>query len=180
MKTEDIQKVIAEMAVSANKGPRFASIKYTSKESGEIAVHSLTLGLNVENLYKKSLRILNGKLPYLQGVSQIAATELIASIKESLSKGIGNNSDYTLKDTMIPVFRGLKVHAQTHELYVCGFSRGKTIIQEGNYKIVKSSDKTIEKNKLRKLLPIGHLRTFSLKPEAFETLKVNGKVLEIA
>ncbi len=157
------------------KGARFASILYTAKGSGEIARHVVCLGVSVERAYRRDIAILTAKRPALVGVALQACDELIASLRESLTVGIGNNSAYTCKDVYLNLATGIKAHAESGELYVTGFTVGKTVLSAGIHKVVKSSPKTLAKNALRKGLKSGKFRQFAL--DAATVIRADGKVL---
>jgi hypothetical protein len=152
---------------------RFASFTYSAKGTGEVARHTLRLGASVEAAYKKDLATLQRLAPKLGGVDAEACAELIASLRESLEKGVGNNSAYTNADTYLPIAKGVKIHKETGEIYVSGFSRAKVTLEAGTFKSVKSSEKTIAKNKLRKGLLSGKIRQFAL--PATLSARMNGK-----
>jgi hypothetical protein len=56
---------------------------------------------------------------------------------------------------------------------------GKTVIEPGVHKAVKSAPKTIEKNKIRAGLKNTRIREFRITPENFMQACANGNVLEI-
>lgn len=165
--------------VADTAGCRFASITYKSKETGEIARHTLLLGVNVERAYKRDLSVYKGKSARLQGVESVACGELIVSLEESLTVGIGNNSAYTCKDVYTPVAPGIKTHNETGAVYVNGFSLGKKVLQPGVYKAVKSSDKTLAKNALRKIGKMGRFRQFVIDPANVRQVRVMGRTFAI-
>jgi hypothetical protein len=172
--------------VIANKSPRFVSLNYTSKGTGEIARHTIRIGASVENAYRKDLRTLEKELCSMrvalndghawQGLSLsvaiLACEEMISSLKESLDKGIGNNSAYTCKDVFVNIAKGIKVHKESGEVHLTGFGRSKVTLQEGTHKSVNSSEKTLAKKKLKKLLLSGKFKQFVL-PNV-ESAKMNG------
>ena len=162
-------------SIVQNKSPRFASLTYTAKGTGETARHTLRLGASVENAYRKDIKTLEKARRTLSGIAGIACDELISSLEESLEKGVGNNSAYTCKDVYVNIAKGIKVHKETGEVHLTGFSRSKVTLKEGTYKEVKSAEKTIEKNKLKKLLLSGKFRQFVL--TNIESAKLNGKEL---
>jgi hypothetical protein len=166
-------KLLAEL--TSNKSTRFVSFTHQSKGTGEIARHTIRFGASIENAYRKDLAKLEKLALSLSGVALEACNELIASLRESLTKGVGNNSAYTSADVYASIAKGVKVHKETGEIYVSGFSRAKVTLQAGVEKKVKSSEKTIAKNKLRRLLLSGKFRQFSL--PATLSARVNGKEL---
>lgn len=167
--------------IAKGKGAKFASITYTAKGTGETARHLMILGASVETLYTKDIAALEAMLAgdTLSPVEREAATELLASRQESLTKGIGNNSAYTCADTYVHVdgVAGVKVHKDTGVLYVTGLSQSKTVLVPGTYKAVKSAPKTIAKRNIEKGLASGRFRQMILKNVTRAAL--NGDVLEI-
>ena len=83
-------------------GARFVGMTYTN-ENGEKSKYRLIMGINLVSLYKSDLRTLKKLRPSLEGVAAVACDELIASINNSLTKGIGNNDAYTLKGYYTPI-----------------------------------------------------------------------------
>jgi hypothetical protein len=173
-------------ALARRISAHFASFTYTTKETGEVAKYHLILGATTETLYAKDIVKLNRILPLLQKIGAQphviqAAQELLNSRNESLTKGIGNNSAYTNKDTYTYVdgFPGVRMHNETGALYVSGLLNHKIVIQEGTpRKPVKSAPKTIAKRRIEKLLPSGRYRMFTL--TNVSRAAVNGNVLELA
>jgi len=163
--------------ITSNINPRFASLTYTAKGTGEVARHTLRLGASVEAAYKKDLATLTAKRATLTGVSLVACDEIIASLTESLTVGVGNNSAYTCKGVFTHVCKGVKAHAETGEIHVTGFSRSKVTLSEGVHKKVNSSEKTLAKNALRKGLLSGKFRQFVILN--IESARLNGATLEM-
>lgn len=159
---------------------RFASFVYQAKGTGEIARHNLLLNVDTRKLYEKSLAILQAKFPTLSGIDRQACQELIDSLQESLEKGLGENSAYTLKNTLVPICNGIKLNQNDGSVLVTGFSRGKVVLELGEYKQVKSSAKTIAKNKLKSTLPISRIRSFCLGQDRIGMAKLNGNTLFFA
>jgi hypothetical protein len=173
-------------ALAKRTSASFASFTYTTKETGEVAKYHLILGATTETLYAKDIVKLNRILPLLQKIGAqphviLAAQELLNSRNESLTKGIGNNSAYTNKETYeyVEGFPGVRRHKETMALYVSGLLNHKTVIQEGTpRKPVKSAPKTIAKRRIERLLPSGKYRMFTLPNVTRAAL--NGNVLELA
>ena len=168
-------------AIVKGHRPAFVSFTYRAKESNELAKHVIILGAKTENLYKRDLEVLAVMLENLSGLALQAATELAASRHESLTVGIGNNSQYTLAGQYqyVEGFDGVQFHtdAEGTHVYVNGLSHSKTVIEEGTYKVVKSRPLTIEKNKIRKELPSSRFRTFRL--DSVKSARINGDTLEL-
>ena len=154
------------------KGCRFASLTYKSKGSGEIAIHTLLLGVNLENAYRRDVEKLKEMLPTLDGISKAACEEILKSKLESLEKGIGNNSAYTQKGIWENVCPGIRKR-EDGTIQIYGFSIRKKVLVKGEHKKVNSSDKTIAKQKLNKLLRSGKFRPFVFSPDTDFELRAN-------
>lgn len=175
--------MIAELVglIGSGKGAKFASLTYRAKESGELARHVVILGASTEVLYTKDIEILEDMVTRLTGIELTAANELLASRRQSLDKGIGNNDAYTNADTYVYAqgIPGVRIHKETGILYVSGLVESKKVIEEGTHKKVNSSEKTIAKRKIEKTLPSGRYRLFRLTAENVKRAACNGEVLEI-
>ena len=164
-------------------GTRFVGMTYTN-ENGEKSKYRLIMGINLVSLYKSDLRTLKKLRPSLDGVKAVACDELIASIENSLTKGIGNNDAYTLRGYYTPITPNgeVKLHVneigETH-LYIRGFVLTKTVIEKGVYAKVNSSDKTLAKKDLEKSLKRGKIRTFKINVAVLEGIRMNGMEIEI-
>lgn len=164
-------------------GARFVGITYTN-EHGETSRYRLIMGIDLVSLYKSDLRKLKSLRPTLEGVKALACDELIASITESLTKGIGNNSAYTLKGYYTPITPNgeVKLHVsdtgETH-LYIRGYVLTKTTLVEGVYPKVNSSPKTLAKKEIEKTLKRGKIRTFKINVAVLEGVRMNGMDIEI-
>lgn len=172
-------EIIQQLQLGIANGARFISFLYSAKGTGEVAVHNVLFGVSIANAYKRDLAILENKVNTLEGVYHLACSELVESFRESLVKGIGNNSAYTCKGVYAPVSKGIKVHNETGDIYISGFIMSKQVIEPGVYKTVKSSEKTIAKNQLRKALKSSRFRQYVLAASNIAGIKANGKVLEI-
>jgi hypothetical protein len=163
-------------ALGGIHGCRFASLTYTSKESGEVARHNVLLGFNYQNSVEKSLLELEIMRPTLNGIDAIAADELLTSFQKTLN---GTQDGYTKGHVYVDTsVKGLKVNTNDDSLQLFGLVQSKVIITPGVHKIVKSAEKTIAKNKLRKALPIGKFREYALDSGAIHGARMNGETIE--
>lgn len=179
--------MVADLAalIAKAKGAKFAKVTYRNEE-GELARHTLILGASTENLYLKDIAKLEEMLAdaTVTGIDRAAVEFVLNSRKESLSKGIGNNSAYVHSaenaDTYLTVdgLPGIMIHKETGVMYVKALSEDKVVIEAGTpKKAVKSSEQTIARNKVRKALPSARFRQFKLAKIARAAM--NGEVLEI-
>jgi hypothetical protein len=184
LKNETITNLLVGSVENTNKtGTRFVGLTYTN-ENGETSRYNLIMGANLESLYKSDLRTLEALRPSLTGIKAVACDEIIASIRNSLAKGIGNNDAYTLKGYYTPVTKNgeVKLHqAETGEkfLYIRGYIRQKTTLVKGTYKSVNSSEKTLAKKEIEKSLRRGKIRTFKINVNALHSVRMNGMSMEI-
>lgn len=165
--------------VSLN-GCRFASLRYTSKQSNETADYQILLGFSYHELVRRSVRILMTKIQLYEGTQKEAALELLASFKKTLEaheKG-EQNPDYTKKDLYIPLISGLNISKNDESLQLFGLCIKKTVIEPGVWKQVKSSPIVIEKNAIRKELPIGRFREFALDSGVIDKATIQGKTIK--
>jgi hypothetical protein len=164
-------------------GARFVGLTYTN-ENGEKSRYRLIMGINLVSLYKSDLRTLKALRPKLDGVKATACDELIDSVTESLTKGIGNNSAYTLKGYYTPITPNgeVKLHVsetgETH-LYIRGYVLTKNVLVKGTYPHVNSAPKTLAKKEIEKSLKRGKIRTFKINVNVLEGIRMNGMDIEI-
>jgi len=183
--SESILAVIRKVA--ANKGNRFASLVYRSKESGELARHTILIGFDYHRAVEKSLEILS-KARFSNALQKEAQAALIASFEKTLeAHKVGmQNADYTKKEVYDAVeldgqpVNGIKYNTNDGTFKLFGLSMGKTVLENGVFKTVKSAPLTLAKDAMRRKLPVGKFREYSIQPQALETAKINGETLELA
>ena len=174
--TATVQDFAALAALlDGNKSARFISLVYRSKETGELARHTILLNVNRRNALARDLAVLAGKLPTLKGVFRQACEELIASITETLTKG--TNSQYTKAGYYTAEGQGNLQTSVKNVCYVRGYSIGKEVLEAGTYKKVNSSEKTKAKNTLRKALKNTRIREFRITPDNFKLARAEGKAI---
>lgn len=170
---------------------RIIQLTYTSKGTGELAKYTLLIGVNYERVYRRDLKLLRSfrsdrekflkvkdDLQVLNDIEYVALEELIASMEESLHLGIGNNTNYTNKDTYQSIFPGCKQHLETKAIYIQGYLIKKQTIQPGTYKEVKSKLLTLAKNSFRKRLKLGRFRTFDI--SLIESISLEKQILTLS
>lgn len=171
--------------LSGVSGVKFVSFTYTSKGTGETSRYVFNIGASFTRAYEKDAEFVRGRLESLRktpGVDPVeikATEEVLASLEKSLEVGVGNNPNYTAKDTYIQTnIPGVKIHKGTSALHVNGFLVSKTVLEKGVYKVVNSRPKTIFKNKLRKMLRTGKIRQFRLPNVG--SARINGDTIEFS
>jgi hypothetical protein len=162
--------------------------EYTNNYN-EIATYSLCWHVNYLNSVQKSYDIITAfkptadfctsKLYNLQDL-KAARNELVDSLADTLVLGPGNNPRATsahaydqVLDKNKLVVPGVKIHRDQDVLHLTDVYRlNKIVHKEGVYPVVKSANKTIAKNDLRKMLPLRKWGQFLLTPGRFTKLSV--------
>jgi len=163
--------------LDGNHACRFVSLVYRAKETGELARHTIMLNVNRRNALARDLAVLAGMLPKLAGIKRQACEELIASITETLTTG--QNSAYTKQGYYAAQGNGNVQVSVNDVCYVRGYSIGKEVLEAGTYKKVKSSEKTLAKNELRRKLKNTRCREFRITLDNFKLARAEGKALII-
>jgi hypothetical protein len=162
-------------------GVQFASLTYRTKATEELARYTLLLGASLENAYKGDVEKVEAALPTLTEPLEIqAARDILASLRQSLDKGIGNNEAYTLQGVYAPTgVPGVYINTNDNALHIKNvFVQTKVILEDGKpRKPVNSKPLTIAKDKLKKSLA---LRTNKLRQFALDNITkavVNGDTI---
>lgn len=162
--------------MDGNKSSRFVSLLYRSKESGELARHTILLNVNRTRCLKVDLANLMALRPSLEGIKAQACDELTDSITKSLN---GTQDAYTKANFYTAEGNGNVQTGSNGVHYIRGYTTGKQVIEKGTYKSVKSAPKTIAKNELRKTLKNTRCREFRITPENFIVARAEGKAILI-
>ena len=186
--------IIAEITrkVTVLKGARLASLTYLSKKAGELARYTANFGFSYHQVVEKSK--LELELLTLEDDARLAtdpnkwnadyrqaAAELMASFDKTLAAHARGeqNEDYTKKGQYIPLGNGASLNTTDNTIQLFGLVLTKVTLVEGTYPFVNSAPKTIAKNKIRKMLPVGNFREFALDNSQVAQMKVNGDTIEI-
>ncbi len=179
MKAETIKALVHFASVNTSS---FVGFQYQNEyEQSHVTLH---LGTNLERAYRDDLETLlaNRELYVNEPIYLLAIDELIASVRNSLEKGIGNNDAYTKKDTYEQLAPNVKMHKETGALYVSGFQHRKTVIETlKERKPVKSSEKTIAKKTIAKRLNLkkDKFREYIIDEKHMGRVRVKGNTLYI-
>lgn len=162
------------------KGARFASFLYHSKDSGEIAIFTVLLGINIDNAYRRDLKIVE-EIPVTTPAQKQAKEETIKSLKNSLLRHSQNlsNDNYKLKGLYVKLTKGVRFNQNTGDILLDGFLINKEVIKPGEFKPVKSSEKTLAKKTFAKKMKCRRFRNFILSEKNIAGVKFNGRVLQI-
>lgn len=178
MNTQVLQTVVEFAKINR---PKFVSFQYENEY--EKAQVTLLVGVNLNSVYERDLRALkSAQSMETDPIRKQAIDELVASVENSLSKGIGNNDDYTKKNVYTAIGNNVKQHVENGNLYVSGFVIRKNVIEvKAQRKKVNSSDKTIAKNSLRKRYTrMANFREYILDVAHMGTVAINKNRIVIA
>lgn len=174
----------------SEKGAEFVGIRNYLSSKGEISNQTLNCGIDVLNAKKKDLSSLqNLSIENLyeiaddkkidRKIADKAIAELLVSGLKNVSTEIENRTIASQAQTKAytHINKGMKVLKDSGVLFVSGFVVNKEILVDGEYKTVKSQDKTIMKNAIKKALDfkMNKYRTFTFKDAS--SYKINGSVL---
>jgi hypothetical protein len=161
-------------------GCRFVSLTYRSKESGELARHTLSVGVSYHNLVEKSITELKALIPTYSGDMLTAANEIMASLRKTLAAHVigQQNEDYTKKGLYASVGNGVNINLNDNTIQLFGLSVNKVVIEPGTYKVVKSRPMTILKKEVSKNLSVSKFREFALDVNVILSGKSNGEIFE--
>lgn len=150
--------------------------KYTN-EHGEVANFNIVFHISYENALKRSVATLEGFIPNSELQAE-AKRELLESWHTSIL-GCATTPVEEIDDAYTRFFdedgsyiKGVKMHTDTGNLHLYGFAHQKVVLVEGVYRKKNSSEKTIEKDKLRNLCQISKFRQFRILPGQVEKISV--------
>jgi hypothetical protein len=146
--------------------------KGKSKGDGEISRQTVLLNVNRNNSLTRDLAVLKGLRDGLTDETEkTACDELINSIQNSLN---GFNPEYTKHGYYEGQGNGNVQESILDKVYIRGYVIKKEILVPGKYDPVKSSPKTLAKNRFRKILKNTRCREFIVDRENLKSLAVNG------
>jgi hypothetical protein len=164
------------VAVANTDKSSFVSFVYENDHA--VTRYIVRLGTSLRGTYERGLKMLEAHRElYVNDAVQLQAIdELIASCKNSLDKGIGNNDSYTKKDVYDYLAPNLKVHKETGKIYLFGFVAKKFVLKNKEpYKTVNSSAKTLAKKALReRYTKLDKFREFVLDEKHFGSMSIQG------
>jgi hypothetical protein len=175
------------------KGVQFINLRnYESTTSGEIANHTINVGIKVMTAKQKDFEKLQNcndsdlmKMSEKTGIDvptfKTALAEMLTSAEKNLSENIKDRTaqSQAQTDAYVQITPAIKMLKETGEFHIFGQAIAKVVHVEGEYKKVNSAPKTLAKKEITKFLDLraGKFRTF--KVASIETLKVDGETLVI-
>lgn len=170
-------KQLLDRLIENAQHAQFVSFTYRDKKAGELARHTVIVGVSYTRQIKDSLLALKLLAPTLtEPLMRKACAALMRSYRKtlrSLSKG-EYNPDYTCKDAYVIIANGIKYCVSTGEIHVSGLSHSKVVLEAGNWKPVRHNDLTLAKNALEKDLPKKRWRQFAVALENLQSARLQG------
>lgn len=177
----EIGKLVA--IISQIKTPSFVRILNYKNDKGEIANHTINLGVKYENAKKADgvfLLDTNNINKVDFGAYASASVEAwnemlesrLAPTKETVNRSNGQS------DAFVTLCPNVRLHIAEQRIFIYGFVVSKDVIVPGTYKAVNSSAKTLAKRKIDKHLKATQFRQFAF--DKLQSVKVKGEEIEIA
>lgn len=178
-KTLEVIIALQKAIKKSPTGVTFVSIRNYTNSQGEVSNILINVGANLDNAKKSDLKILQNCDILNMTFSVDKPTVLIAKteLEQSLIKPNENRSQGQI-DAYTHICKGIKIHNETSEIFIYGLQVKKDVIVKGEYKAVKSQNKTIAKNELKKLLDLKTDKFRQYKFTSIDNLKLNGDTIE--
>lgn len=182
---------IVKVIFSTINGNSFVGIEDYLSKAGEVSNRVIHVGVDrTKRLEKDLVKLQNfdtteisekyGKVPTEKGhleliiaLQKVLATEKEKDVLRAQNDKTVNRSD-AQKDAFIHLEKGVKMHIETKDLYVYGYTQSKTVIVPGVYKEVKSQVKTLAKNAIKKAAKLQDNDYRLFKAGNFANIKVQG------
>ena len=167
------------------KGGCFAKILNYTNDSGEVANHTVNLGMN----YGKAKA--DDYLTVCQANPIEIATKTgfpletviigLGELKNSLNPDAPQTTRGKAQSDAYEVINScVKIHVETGFIHIYAYRMNKEILVAGEYKTVNSSEKTLCKKAIQKALALKTAKygQYKISPEKFEGAKILGQELE--
>lgn len=175
---------------SGLKGCKFVGIKGYTNKHGEVADLTILTNFNVNNAKEKDLMTLKSltdkDLKSIQieanidiDIIKTALSELITSGEKNLNEETKTNQSKAQEDAYIYITKSVKMHKDTHDIYIVGQRHTKKIIVNGNHPIVNSRPKTIAKNTIKKYCNLSMERYRTYKAGNLNTIQITGDTITV-
>lgn len=169
------------------KNATFLTVHHYMNNFGEISNFSMVFHVDYHASIRRSKALLEEFKPSLSycvgrpyGVEhlKIAREELLESFEDTLRGHNPRNVHINTYDELVnadgELITGIKLHKKQDILHLWGFGVHKAVIMRGNYPIDNRSLKTMAKDELRDLCPVGKFVQFKLTDGRFDRLVVQG------
>lgn len=165
---KEVTKSIVEVLFNNINGNSFVSINNYLSSAGEVSNRVIQVGVNRSKRLAADLETLKGfdvtevaekygkvvadkaKLEMIISLQKVLASEKEKEVLRAQNDATINRSDAQLDAYYVIQEKGLKIHKETKDVYVWGYTQSKEVLVEGVYKVVKSQAKTLAKKMITK------------------------------
>lgn len=154
-----------------NTTTRIFTFVYKNKQN-EVSRHYCMTNFSMTKMYQRDIQTLKDYVSQNE-LEEVCKQELISSMTESLETNF-RNSQNTRLDSYINISNNVRL-LQDNSLSVLCYVIKKQVIEKVEYKKVNSSEKTIVKNKLRKMLRTSKIREFKFDLSQIQSLSIQNK-----
>lgn len=161
-----VNNSIVKVLFSSINGNSFVAINNYLSSAGEVSNRVIQVGVNrTKRLEKDLVKLQNYDISEVvekfgKVVAEKAHLELIISLQKVLATEVEkdvlraqNDATINRSDAQIDMYtvieKGMKVHNESKDLYVYGYTQSKEVLVPGVYKEVKSQAKTLAKNAIK-------------------------------
>lgn len=169
------KEFISELA-KLRPAATFLTLKNYRNEFSEVSNYSLLFHMSYENALHRSIDVMSNFRP-ITDLQVKAKQELLESFANSLRKleetpEEMNESAYSYFVVDGGPVKGIKLHVASDTLHLYGLVVHKRILVPGLYPPSNRSLFTIEKDRLRRMCPVGKFRQFKLLTDRVDSIAV--------
>ena len=171
----ELAKVLKSIANQVT--PKFIAVRNYENKQGEVSNYVINIGVDYGKAKDADTVTLGnpanfenvnfGKLAMYADQARVAL--LIANQKPSVQS-------QAQQDAYTTIFPNVRVHNETGKVFVFGFRISKTVLIEGHYKSVNSSNLTLAKDLIREQLKATKFRQYEL--GKIKEVRLNGETIE--
>jgi hypothetical protein len=171
----DKQQFVSELAKLKPRST-FLTLKSYRNAHQELADYSIVFHISYRSALERSVEKLE-KMKLTEPLQKQAQQELLTSFRNSLNSMEDANEDLDeayerYMDDKGQYVKGVKRHKATDTLHLYGSVVYKRVLLPGDYPKRNQRALTIEKDRLRKKLPVGAFRQFKIEPNQVDSIVV--------
>ncbi len=186
-----LRGIKALVSAKTINGTSFVGVRGYENSKGEVSNQTLLVGFSYAKLLKKDMQTLIEfnitpiVKKYGKEVTMKAYEELLRSLAkvtatEEEKEQLRKNGDSTIKrsdgqsDAYITLAKGITQHKTDGTIKIFGMCVAKTVLDEGTYKTVNSSAKTLAKKEIKKLANLSNNKIRRFNFADVSVLKLQG------
>lgn len=167
-------------------GASFIAINGYCNSANEIANHVVNANCSTENAKVKDNTILHSLVAeniakdgnFSLEITKLALSEMIIASDKNIGEYENRTNQSKGQDNAyVYIGKSIRMHIETEIVHIFAQKISKVVLIKGEYKSVKSSDKTLCKNYIKKT----YLTKYSdFKLGNIDSIKISGEVIELA